>query len=81
MTDVVVVEAVRTPFGRDGGALAQVRPDDLAAVVLRALVVLGALRPAFREGGMVTAGSSSGINDGAAAVLLGQGIAMIIERA
>ncbi|MFQ5691029.1 MAG: thiolase family protein [Gemmatimonadota bacterium] len=31
---------------------------------------LAALRPAFREGGTVTAGSSSGINDGAAAVLL-----------
>jgi len=32
--------------------------------------VLGKLRPAFRAGGTVTAGNSSGINDGAAAVLL-----------
>src|SRR4051794_13216515 len=31
---------------------------------------LGRLRPAFREGGSVTAGNSSGINDGASAVLL-----------
>ena len=31
---------------------------------------LAKLRPAFREGGVVTAGNSSGINDGAAAVLL-----------
>jgi len=31
---------------------------------------LGKLRPAFREGGSVTAGNSSGINDGAAAVLV-----------
>jgi acetyl-CoA C-acetyltransferase len=31
---------------------------------------LSALRPAFREGGTVTAGNSSGINDGAAAVVL-----------
>jgi acetyl-CoA C-acetyltransferase len=31
---------------------------------------LGRLRPAFREGGTVTAGNSSGINDGAAAVVL-----------
>ena len=31
---------------------------------------LAALRPAFREGGTVTAGNSSGINDGAAAALL-----------
>ena len=33
-----IVEAVRTPIGRYGGALATVRPDDLAAVVLRAVV-------------------------------------------
>jgi acetyl-CoA C-acetyltransferase len=31
---------------------------------------LGKLRPAFKEGGMVTAGNASGINDGAAAVVL-----------
>ena len=31
-------DAVRTPFGRYGGSLAGVRPDDLAAVVVRALV-------------------------------------------
>jgi 3-oxoadipyl-CoA thiolase len=31
---------------------------------------LGALKPAFREGGTVTAGNSSGINDGAAAVVI-----------
>jgi acetyl-CoA acetyltransferase family protein len=35
---VYVVEAVRTPIGRYRGALAGVRPDDLAAVVLKALV-------------------------------------------
>jgi acetyl-CoA acetyltransferase family protein len=34
------------------------------------LEALGRLRPAFREGGTVTAGNSSGINDGAAALLL-----------
>ncbi|WP_433605066.1 thiolase family protein [Dactylosporangium sp. CA-139114] len=34
------------------------------------LEALAALRPAFREGGTVTAGNSSGINDGAAAVVL-----------
>ncbi|MEU6599617.1 thiolase family protein [Streptomyces flaveolus] len=36
--DVYVVDAVRTPFGRYGGALSGVRPDDLAAGVLRALL-------------------------------------------
>jgi len=34
---------------------------------------LGSLRPAFRKGGSVTAGNSSGINDGAAALLLMEG--------
>src|SRR6478736_5082138 len=33
-----IVEAVRTPIGRYGGALASVRPDDLAAAVIRAVV-------------------------------------------
>ena len=37
MTDVYILDAVRTPFGRYGGALSGVRPDDLAAhVVARA---------------------------------------------
>src|SRR5216117_4495177 len=33
-----IVEAVRTPVGRYGGALASVRPDDLAALTIRAVV-------------------------------------------
>jgi 3-oxoadipyl-CoA thiolase len=37
------------------------------------LEILGKLSPAFRKGGTVTAGNSSGINDGAAAVLLMSG--------
>ncbi|MGW8952311.1 thiolase family protein [Streptomyces sp. NPDC055709] len=36
--DVYVVDAVRTPIGRYGGALSSVRPDDLAAGVLRKLL-------------------------------------------
>ncbi|MEU2160634.1 acetyl-CoA C-acyltransferase [Streptomyces chengbuensis] len=38
LRDVYVVDAVRTPIGKYGGALAGVRPDDLAAGVLGALV-------------------------------------------
>jgi 3-oxoadipyl-CoA thiolase len=38
MTDALIVDAVRTPIGRHGGALARVRPDDLAAVPIRALL-------------------------------------------
>ncbi|HEY9409731.1 MAG TPA: 3-oxoadipyl-CoA thiolase [Jiangellaceae bacterium] len=38
MTEAFLVGGVRTPIGRYGGALAGVRPDDLAAHVLRALL-------------------------------------------
>ncbi|MFI9837620.1 thiolase family protein [Nonomuraea sp. NPDC051941] len=37
MNTVYIVDAVRTPFGRHGGALAGIRPDDLAAHVVRAV--------------------------------------------
>ena len=38
MPAAFICDAVRTPFGRYGGALASVRPDDLAAIPLRALL-------------------------------------------
>lgn len=38
MTEVVIVDAVRTPIGRYKGALKSVRPDDLGAIVITALV-------------------------------------------
>ena len=38
LTDALICDAVRTPFGRYGGALAGVRADDLAAVPIRALM-------------------------------------------
>jgi 3-oxoadipyl-CoA thiolase len=44
-----IIEAVRTPIGRYGGALAAVRPDDLAAVVLRAVVDRAGVDPALVE--------------------------------
>ena len=44
-----IVDAVRTPIGRYGGALAGVRPDDLAALVLRAIVERTGLDPALVE--------------------------------
>lgn len=38
MKNVYVIDAVRTPIGKYGGALASVRPDDLLAYVIRALL-------------------------------------------
>ena len=44
-----VVAAVRTPIGRYGGALAAVRPDDLAAAAIRAVVDRSGIDPALIE--------------------------------
>jgi acetyl-CoA acyltransferase len=38
MNEAFICDAVRTPFGRYGGALSPVRPDDLAALPIRALI-------------------------------------------
>ena len=38
MTSAVILSAVRTPVGRYGGGLAGTRPDDLAALAIRAAV-------------------------------------------
>ncbi len=49
MTDAVIVDAIRTPVGALGGGLAGVRPDDLAAAVIRAIVERNKLDPALVE--------------------------------
>jgi len=49
MTRAVVLSAVRTPVGRYGGALAGVRPDDLAAVAIAAAVERAGVDPAEIE--------------------------------
>src|SRR6476620_11674663 len=38
MQEVFIVDAIRTPIGRYGGALSSVRPDDLLAHVIRSLI-------------------------------------------
>jgi len=48
-TEAWIVDAVRTPIGRHGGGLAAVRPDDLGALVLRALVDRTGIDPALVE--------------------------------
>ena len=45
MNQAYITAAVRTPIGKAGGVLAGVRPDDLAALVVRALVERGRLPP------------------------------------
>lgn len=45
MTDAVIVQALRTPIGKYGGVLRDVRPDDLGAVVIKALVQRSGIPP------------------------------------
>jgi 3-oxoadipyl-CoA thiolase len=49
LRDPWIIAAVRSPVGRYGGALAAVRPDDLAATVLRALVDRSGIDPGLIE--------------------------------
>jgi 3-oxoadipyl-CoA thiolase len=49
MPEAVIISAVRTPIGALGGVLASVRPDDLAALTLKALIERTGLDPALVE--------------------------------
>ncbi|MFA5873018.1 MAG: acetyl-CoA C-acyltransferase [Anaerolineales bacterium] len=49
MPEVVIIDAIRTPIGALGGVLSAVRPDDLAALVLKAILERNQLDPALVE--------------------------------
>ena len=49
MTDAVIIDAIRTPIGALGGVLASVRPDDLAAHVIKAIIERNKLDPNLIE--------------------------------
>lgn len=49
MTEVVIVSAARTPIGRIRGALSDVRPDDMAGIVIREAVKRAGIDPASIE--------------------------------
>ncbi len=49
MTHVVIVDAIRTPIGALGGILSPLRPDDMAALVIREIVQRNSLDPALVE--------------------------------
>ncbi len=73
MTHAVIIDAVRTPIGKRGGALKDVRPDDLAAHVLRAIVERTRIKPALIEDvilGCVTQTDEQGTNIARIAALL-----------
>jgi 3-oxoadipyl-CoA thiolase len=49
MPEAVIVDAIRTPIGALGGALASVRPDDMGALVLRTLIERTGIDPVLIE--------------------------------
>lgn len=67
---VAVPQRKGDPILVDTDEFPRYRIEDGKAVLNTDMERLAKLRPAFRKGGMVTAGNSSGINDGAAAVLV-----------
>ena len=60
MPDAVIVDAVRTPIGRHGGALKDVRPDDLLATALRALLDRTGVDPTLIEDVLVGCANQAG---------------------
>ena len=73
MAHAVIIDAVRTPIGRRGGSLKDVRPDDLAAHVLRTVVERTGIKPALVEDvilGCNTQTDEQGINIARVAALV-----------
>ncbi len=73
MAEAVILEAVRTPFGRRGGALRDIRPDGLLAHTLNGLVERTGIDPESIEDvvtGTVTQAGEQGANVGRLAVML-----------
>ncbi len=60
MRQAVIVQAIRTPIGRYGGALARVRPDDLAALVIRTVIERSAIDPKLIEDVYLGAANQAG---------------------
>jgi acetyl-CoA acetyltransferase family protein len=60
MREVVIIDAVRSAIGRHNGSLSSVRPDDLLAEVLKALVVRTGVDPALIEDVYAGCGNQGG---------------------
>jgi len=60
MSEVVIIDGVRTPIGRFGGALSSVRPDDLLAHTYAALVERTGIDPALLEDVYAGCGNQAG---------------------
>jgi acetyl-CoA acetyltransferase len=65
ITNAVIVGAVRTPIGKHGGALSAVRPDDLAALALDALMERTGVPPSEIEDVYMGCANQAGVLGGA----------------
>lgn len=73
MAEAVIIDAVRTPFGRRGGALREHRPDSLLAFTINGLIQRSGVDPNVIEdvvAGCVSQAGEQGANIGRLAVLL-----------
>lgn len=73
MPEAVIVEAVRSPVGKRNGTLSHMRPDDLAAHILQALVDRAGIEPGVVEDvimGCVTPIGEQGLNIARVAVMI-----------
>jgi len=60
MREVVIIDAVRSPIGRAGGALSSIRPDDLLAEVLKGLIERTGIDPSWIEDVYAGCGNQAG---------------------
>ena len=60
MTEAFIVDGVRTPIGRYAGGLASVRPDDLAALVVREVVARAGIDPELVDEVVLGAANQAG---------------------
>ncbi|KRF25941.1 acetyl-CoA C-acyltransferase [Phycicoccus sp. Soil803] len=60
MTEAFIVDGVRTPIGRYAGGLASVRPDDLAALVVREVVARSGIDPELVDEVVLGAANQAG---------------------
>lgn len=60
MKDIFLVDGVRTPIAKSGGALAEVRPDDLAALVVKSVVERSGVDPSAIDDVILGAANQAG---------------------
>jgi acetyl-CoA acetyltransferase len=81
MIEAYLVGGARTPIGRYGGALASVRPDDLAAIVVAEAIRRAGIAPEIMGLGPLPATEKALTRSGLATMCVGvgQGTALIFE--